>query len=120
MKHLPDISFKSIKHKSQRYCTVGDYYFKGKELQVRVSKMNEDYEFLVLVHELIEWFLIKKKDIPIKKIDQWDMNCDDVEPGNNPKAPYYEEHKFATSIEKKLAKKIGVNWDEYSFIVDSL
>ena len=36
------------------------------------------------------------------------------EPGNDPAAPYYREHKFATKLEKLLAEEIGVDWDEYS------
>lgn len=125
MNHLPKIVFDVIPHKKQRYPSVGDYYKKNGELHVRVSKMNSKHEFLVFIHELIEWFLINEKGISIKSIDDFDIlyeetKTDNSEPGNDPNAPYYDEHQFATLIEKLLADKLGVNWLKYDENVNSL
>lgn len=125
MKHLPKIVFDVIPHKKHRYPTVGDYYRKNGELHIRVSKMNSKHEFLVLIHEMIEWFLIDQKGIAIKEIDDFDMlyeetKTDDSEPGNDPNAPYFDEHQFATHIEKLLAEKLGVNWSKYDNAVNAL
>lgn len=125
MSHLPKIVFDVIPHKKQRYPTSGDYYKKNGELHIRVSKMNSKHEFLIFIHELIEWFLIDQKGIPIKSIDDFDIlyeetKTDNSEPGNDPNAPYYEEHQFATLIEKLLAEKLGVNWLKYDENVNSL
>lgn len=125
MSHLPKIVFDVIPHKKHRYPTVGDYYKKNGELHVRVSKMNSKHEFLVLIHELIEFFLIDQKGISIKSIDDFDMlyeatKTDDSEPGNDPNAPYFEEHQYATYIEKLLAEKLGVNWQKYDASVNAL
>lgn len=125
MKHLPDINFKAIPHNKMRYPTCGDYYKKNGELHVRVSKMNSKHEFLVFMHELIEWFLIDQKGISIKEIDDFDIlyeetKSDNSEPGDDPNAPYFDEHQYATYIEKLLAEKLGVNWQKYDANVNSL
>lgn len=125
MKNLPKIVVDVIPHKRQRYNTCGDYYKKNGELHIRISKMNSKHEFLVLIHELIEFFLIDQKGISIKSIDDFDMlyeetKTDDSEPGNDPNAPYFSEHQFATLIEKLLAEKLGVNWLKYDEAVNKL
>lgn len=128
MNHLPKIIFDVIPHKKQRYQTCGDYFEKGGDTHIRVSKMNAKHEFLVLIHELIEWFLIKLKGISIKEIDAFDIQFEKDrllglvmgEPGDDPKAPYYDEHQFATLIEKLLAEKLRVNWVKYDEHVNSL
>lgn len=125
MNHLPKIIFDVIPHKKHRYPTVGDYYRKNGELHIRVSKMNSKHEFLVLIHELIEWYLTEEKDISIQEIDDFDIlyektKLDNSEPGDSPNAPYYKEHQFATEIEKLLAIRLGVNWSKYDQIVNKL
>lgn len=125
MKNLPKIVIDIVPHRKQRYPTVGDYYKKNGELHMRVSKMNSKHEFLVLIHELIEWFLIDQKGISIKSIDDFDIlyeetKTDESEPGNDPNAPYFDEHQYATYIEKLLAEKLGVNWDKYDKAVNNL
>lgn len=125
MNHLPDIDFKVIPHKKMRYNTCGDYYKKNGELHVRVSKMNSKHEFLIFIHEMIEWFLIDQKGISIKSIDDFDIlyeetKTDNSEPGNDPNAPYHDAHVYATEIEKLLADKLGVNWSKYDEAVNKL
>lgn len=125
MKNLPKIVIDVVPHRKQRYPTVGDYYKKNGELHIRISKMNSKHEFLVLMHELLEWFLIDQKGISIKEIDEFDIlyeqtKTDNSEPGNDPNAPYFDEHQFATLIEKLLAEKLGVNWTKYDENVNSL
>lgn len=126
-KHLPSIDFKVIPHKKMRYDTCGDYFFSEGKLKFRVSKTNGDYEFLILIHEMIEWHLTQKKGISIKEIDKFDKafekkrqkgNLD--EPGNDPNAPYHHEHQFATFMEKWIADYMNIEWDEYSKVIDEL
>lgn len=144
MKHLPKIEIQSIPHKRQRYETAGDYYFANESsrsteetLYFRVSEMNSVYEFLVVAHEFIEWFLITKQGIKIEAIDKFDMAYEDSrkagiqapcgckptsesEPGFDKHAPYYNAHRFATRIEKMLAKFLGVDWEKYDKAVVNL
>ncbi|MDR3392484.1 MAG: hypothetical protein P4L77_12205 [Sulfuriferula sp.] len=136
----------TIPHSEQRYPTVGDYWEADmgaqvlggtkadpqikvtKSREVRISSMeNEDYEFLVAIHELIEQHLCKKRGISEERITSFDMLYEqnrpagDVsEPGNDTRAPYYHEHQFATSIEMQIAAALGVDWDVYDKTVNSL
>lgn len=134
MKHLREISVKVIPHSKQRYNTVGDYF---KEMiygimpdklpnspnwictervmreQVRISSSNADYEFLIAMHELIEWYLTEKRGISEKSITAFDKKFKGVEPGKDKKAPYHKEHMFAEKIERMLAKELKVNWEKY-------
>lgn len=125
----------TIPHREQRYPTVGDYWrpmlcgYKGlHRLEVRVSDMqNEDYEFLVAIHELIEEHLTRKRGITEGEITAYDVQYEAArtsesiaEPGDNPDAPYHKEHVFATKIERLLADELGVDWDTYDSIVENL
>ena len=127
------INYESTPHEMQRYPTVGDYFYdRNGTLQVRVSEMgNEDYEFLVAIHELVEWYLVTKRKIPLEKIDEFDISFEqlrkmmpaiigDQEPGDMVSAPYYNEHQFATKLEKFLAAEMGVDWEKYNDCVESL
>ena len=132
MKHLPKIVIKAIDHSSHRYETVGDYYeddltFFNEKWQFRVSKTNADYEFLVTIHELVEWYLTQKKGLREEEIYAFDVafeakrkkgNTD--EPGHDKTAPYHKEHVFAEKIEKLIAKELGVNWKKYDKILNNL
>ncbi len=118
-----DIEIKTIADTQQRYNTVGDYYIneEGKRI-FRISDMgNWKYELLIAVHELVESALCKDRGISDASIDAFDMayeeNRDSAdihsEPGNDPNAPYYHEHQFATKIERLLAEELQVDWDTY-------
>lgn len=127
MQALPKIIIDVVPHKKQRYNTCGDYYKKKGVVNIRVSKMVANHEFLVAVHEFIEWYLTEQKGVSIEDIDAFDINYeeerqegDHSEPGNDPNAPYYAEHQLATQIEKQLADYLKVNWAKYSEHVNSL
>ena len=126
---LPAIKAEIIPHGTQRYPTVGDYWYKSEyRLEVRVSDMdNEDYEFLVLIHELIESHLCRRRGIPEPLIADFDRAYEEArkpgdisEPGNDPRCPCHKEHLFATKVEMTLAQEMGINWNEYSKVVDAL
>lgn len=132
------IHIATIPHVVQRYPTVGDYWEEKDPreilpptIEIRVSEMfNEDYNFLVALHELVEQHLVRKRGIPIEDIDAFDVQFeksraaglvrDDAEPGDDPRAPYRREHQFATQIEKLMAEALGVDWKEYDAAVMSL
>ncbi len=126
-----DICIKTIPHTEQNYDTVGDYWTNEDGLvEFRISKIGDDYEFLVLIHELIEQYLTKRRGITEKSICEFDVQYEeerkkglhpkDAEPGDDLKAPYRKEHKFATLLERLLAHELGVDWEEYEDIVMSL
>src|SRR5207302_373555 len=109
-------------HSEQRYETCGDWLTAhGHVRHVMVSDMgDEDYAFLVAVHEVIEAWLCTKRGISQQAVDAFDMGFeqnrdlgDETEPGDSRQAPYFSEHQFATMIEKLVATELGVDWDHY-------
>lgn len=123
-----NITIKTIPHAEQRYPTVGDWIEEGGGLIVAVSDMgNDDFAFLVGLHEMIEGWLCLRRRIDQGAVDAFDVafeaarqpgNTD--EPGDHPDAPYRREHFFATSIERLMAAELGVDWAEYEKAVNAL
>ena len=129
MSNLPTITIKSIPHKNQRSDTVGDYWRdKNGTLQFRVSQFGDEYEQLaVILHELIEAFMCKQRGIGWRDIDNFDKKYeknrkegDLSEPGNDPKAPYYGEHRFAENLERQFIHELGIDWFKYNNKVENL
>jgi hypothetical protein len=116
---------KSIPSQEHRYPTCGDYWMDENGIkQFRVSEMNnDDYHFLVFIHELIEEHLTSKRGIKEPDIKAFDemfekereqgLWKEDDEPGFDPRAPYKKEHFFAESIERIIASELGIDWVEY-------
>ena len=128
---LPRIDIEVIDHVGQRYNTIGDYVEGPGGVRISISKLRDmRYEALVAIHELIEYILITDAGISIDDIDEYDkeyerdreygFNDPNSEPGDDPAAPYHAQHKFATKIERQMAKALGVNWREYSKRINSL
>ena len=112
------------KKELMNYATAGDYYIIGNKLFVDIcEQVDEDYEFLIMIHELIEEYLTRKRGILEPDITKFDKQFEeeresglwnDEEPGMDPRAPYRKEHIFAENIERLLAQELGVDWVEYS------
>ena len=123
------IEIEFIDHDKHRYDTVGDYFYDAEGvLKIKISKMGDQrYERLVLIHELIEIFLIEHAGITIDDIDEFDIQFEkdrkegDVsEPGFADLAPYRLQHTFATGVELQLAALLDVNWNDYDKTVNEL
>lgn len=122
-----------IDHIDQRYETCGDWEVGAEGYhKISVSRVQPlKYSYLVAVHELIEMLLCMERGIPQYIVDDWDIAFEkkrlrfprkmkDAEPGDNPAAPYFKEHQFASKIEKMLAKELKINWREYEEAISSL
>ena len=106
---------------TMRYSTLGDYYdvvkspdgFKNFLIEV-ADTHNLDYNFLIGLHELVEFYLCNKRGIKDKKITGFDIEHLDAEdPGRLKEAPYHKEHMFAEKIEKLMCKELGIEWRKY-------
>lgn len=126
----PVFTISQVPHRKQRYETVGDW-MPGKPAEIRVSKMKDQrYVFLVALHEMIEYELCKMNGISDREVVAFDVNFEaerrrdlhplEAEPGNDPRAPYRNEHDFATMIEMMVAQKLGVKWSAYEKSILSL
>ena len=116
-----------------KYDTCDDYWQDDDgTFQIRVAKCdNHLYDILVAVHEIIEQQLCYIRGINEEDITDFDklfeevrndypIAIGDMEPGNMISAPYYNEHVFATKIEKQLADELGVDWDKYDDILNKM
>lgn len=91
---------------------------------------DQRYVFLVALHEMIEFELCKKNGISDNEVVAFDMSFEaerrmnmhpiEAEPGNDPRAPYRDEHDFATMVERMVALKLGVKWSAYERALLSL
>lgn len=122
-----NLQIRTIPHRNQRYNTVGDYGGTRKQW-IHVSDMrNSTYELAIALHELIEQHLIKLAKIPVKRIDAFDrlfekeykkgLHKPEDEPGDDPRAPYYWQHQFATALERLFVNQSGYRWHEYEDFV---
>lgn len=117
------IVIETILHDQQRYETCGDYWNDPDGTkQVRVSDLGDRrMEFLVALHELIEWALCEDRGIAEPDIKAFDeAHLDSDEPGALPDAPYRKEHAFAECIERLVARELGVDWAEYDARIEAL
>jgi hypothetical protein len=102
------IDIETIPHTEQPYDTCGNWWEDEGIRYIRVSEMgNEDYEFLVAIHEIIEQALCKKRGILNDQIDSFDIEFeknrkegDLSEPGDAELCPYKKEHFFATNVQR--------------------
>lgn len=120
-----NIEIKTIPKKEHRYETLGDYWQDpdGK-IHIRCTELkSEDSEFLVVLHELIEMYITKKRGIPEPVIQAFDIMFEEeraagkwdeyAEPGDDPRAPYKQEHCLAEVIERLVAQQLGVDWKQH-------
>ncbi len=128
---MPAIEMQTIPNETHRYPTVGDYYATPQGWAFRVSQMGDSrYEFLVLLHEFVEWFITQQRGISEASISAFDiefeaereagLQTEEAEPGDDPRAPYRTEHQFATKLERLAAEELGVDWGAYEAAIVAL
>lgn len=117
---MKDIIVKFIDGKDQRYPTAGDYWEDDDSIQFRITKQkDDDADALVLLHELIEFVLTKKRGIHESRITAYDLDWEarvhkGDEPGNEHDCIYKKEHRFSENLERQFAHELGVDWFEYN------
>jgi hypothetical protein len=110
---MNNIQIKFIPHARQRYNTLGDWYYNGEDLIICVSNdcpeiSTRESQQLVALHELVEALLCAKRGITQEQVDTFDMNfIREDEPGDDPLAPYRQEHRQAMIIEHLMANFMG-------------
>ena len=78
---------------------------------------NEQYQFLITLHELYEEIATRLNGIHERDITEFDKLSDaegwEGEPAENPKSIYYKEHFQADSLERLVAAFLGIDWRTY-------
>jgi len=105
---LSEVLIKVVPHQEYQYPTLVRRYEVGTGRWVIEVCELEDvrYEFLVIVHELIEWFLSQ-----LKEVERGGIEANSG--GSNVKVNHYWEHVFATLVERMVALQLDVDWKEY-------
>ena len=110
-----NIQVEFIPRDAMRCDSAGDYFEEGDTIRFIVAQSgNDEWDWLVLLHEMVEYVLVKKAGIPIAEIDAFDMAFQgDGEPGDDPSAPYRHAHSIATGVERIIAGSLGIDWKPY-------
>ncbi len=109
---------------SMRYKTAGDWWYliepKRTVFEIRtVETNNPDYNFLVLLHELVEGYLCLRRGVKEEAVTRFDLdNIEHNSPGDLVKAPYHKEHMIATRIEGIMGDELKINWEDYEKELD--
>jgi hypothetical protein len=123
------IDLEVIPHANQRYETPGDWYYDIAPsiplLHVRASAMSDHrYEFLILLHEIVEAMLCSTTGVTQREVDEFDTGftgtAEGSEPGDDPEAPYHREHVIASVVERLAAELLSVDWNVYLASLDTL
>ena len=112
MRKVVNIDIRFIPYEAQRYDTCGDWWCEGETLHIRASETEETPSaFLVALHELVESWLCRDLGITEEEVDRWDAAFGDqgeLEPGDDPAAPYHRQHRQAMLIEHLMANFMGL------------
>jgi hypothetical protein len=82
---------------------------------------NWEYESLILIHELVESLICRKRGITAEIVDEFDKDfLGEGEPGDDPNCPYRKAHQFATLIEMALCHELGHSWPDYLSITNHI
>ena len=113
-----------LNSEQMRYSTCGDYFYDKegvKHFQI-IDTGNEYYNTLILLHEMTEEIISKNQGIIEQDIlahDIWhekefnEGRTEIYEPGEHPLSPYADSHFFAETIERLIANKLKIDWNEY-------
>jgi len=133
MKKITNISFhlRTDDIKDHRYQSIDDWtdpskvknLVKGETalvFPIQTADMGErKYNFLTLLHALIESYMCFEHGISDDQVSGYDMehtHCDD--PGSHQDAPYHAEHQLATDVEAMVSVALGVDWTKYGKATD--
>lgn len=68
-----------------------------------------DEQFLIALHELVEWKLCATRGISQSEVDAFDFGFKgEGEPGDDPSCVYRQQHRFAMLIEMLVAHELGL------------
>src|SRR5579863_8592581 len=96
--------------KSMRYDDVGDYL---DNTIISYDMKNPIINNAIMLHEFIEYTLIKSAGIPVSMIDDFDN--DDEAPQRHPEEYklYMRYHRMANNVERHFIENMGMNWKDY-------
>ena len=96
--------------KSMRYDDVGDYF---DSTIIAYDMKNPIINNAIMLHEFIEYSLIRSAGIPVAMIDAFDT--DDAAPEKHVEEfrLYRKYHRIANNVERHFIENMGMDWKEY-------
>lgn len=96
--------------KSMRYDDVGDYFDTS---IISYDMKNPIINNAIMLHEFIEYTLIKSAGIPVSMID--DFDTDDKASSKHKKEYklYNKYHRIANTVEHHFIENMGMDWKDY-------
>lgn len=102
--------FKFRVGKAMRYDDVGDYF---DSTIIAYDMKNPIINNAIMLHEFIEYSLIRSAGIPVSMIDAFDT--DEAAPKKHKKEYklYAKYHRIANNVERHLIENMGLDWKDY-------
>lgn len=103
--------------KTMRYDDVGDYL---DNTVIAYDMGNPIINNAIMLHEFVEYTLIRSAGIPVDMIDAFDN--DDDAPDKHPKQYklYSRYHRIANNVERHFIENMGMDWKEYQKAIYSI
>lgn len=103
--------------KSMRYDDVGDYF---DSTIIAYDMENPVFTNGIMLHEFIEYTLIKSAGIPVAMIDAFDTDPTAQEKYKEEYKLYTKYHRMANNIERTFIENMGIDWKAYQKAVYSV
>ncbi len=103
--------------KSMRYDDVGDYF----DTHIIAYDMkNPIINNAIMLHEFIEYTLIRSAGIPVAMIDAFDTTDTAAEKHKKEYDLYCKYHRIANNVERHFIENMGMDWKNYQKAVYSV
>src|SRR6266851_501002 len=125
------ITLDLVDHSAQRYNSVGDWYFDEHDsthLIIKGTRLPNPAltfaQWAVGIHELVEALAALAAGVTAAEVDAFDQQFeldhahDDLEPGDDPRCPVFQQHQLALAVERMFIKALGVDWEQYEAEMD--
>lgn len=115
----------SVPQENIRSNQSGDWWVHGNaQCTVHVlDTLSLHSQLAVAIHELIEGFLCREHLVTDEMVCRFDdqyeaereqgKHKDEDEPGDDPAAPYRQEHMAATHVERAVCHALGLSWADH-------
>lgn len=109
------LKFKVVK--AMRYDDVGDYF---DSTIISYDMKNPIYNNGIMLHEFIEYSLIRSAGITGARIDAFDTTDTAQEKYPEQYKLYRKYHRIANNVERHFIENMGLSWKEYQKAVYSI
>lgn len=111
----------SVPEEMIRCDQTGDWSYSDYSITAFVSeKCCPESQLAILIHELVEAYLCKRDAIKESEVCDFDemfekerksgLHKETEEPGDDPRAPYREQHMAATHVERAVCAALDILW----------